>query len=317
MKAHNSTVLVTGGLGYIGGHVVPDLLDRGWRVRILDNYYRSDPSAVARLTGAPGVEIIEGDVRYLNAVERAMRGSEAVVHLAAVCINKSIAEPTESLDVNLMGSQNVFESAVGQGIRRVVFASSASVYGNPETLPMRETSPLHPVTPYCIAKAASEQLLKFYGSRARLSWLALRFFNVYGPGQPTDAYYTSVVLTFLRRLAAGDPPVIDGNGEQSMDFVHVFDVARAVGLALDSTASGEILNVGTGTQTTVAQLARLLIEALGVEATPTFRPREVLVTQREAAIDRISEVLGWAPQMPLDEGLGTVVEHLRSTGALT
>src|SRR4029453_7455522 len=117
----------------------------------------------------------------------------------------------------------------------------------------------------------------------KISWRALAFFNVYGPGQPTDAYYTSVVLTFLRRLAAGEPPVIDGRGEQSMDFVHVSDVARSVGLALDSSATGEALNVGTGEQTTVAQLAEHLIRALGVDTQPVFRPREVLVTQREAS----------------------------------
>jgi UDP-glucose 4-epimerase len=147
--------------------------------------------------------------------------------------------------------------------------------------------------------------------------MALRFFNVYGPGQPTDAYYTSVVLTFLRRLAAGESPVIDGRGEQSMDFVHVTDVARSVGLALDSDASGHVLNVGTGTQTTVAQLADHLIKALGVDVQPVFRPREVLVTQREASIDRIREVLGWEPTVELAEGLASVVEHLKVTGELS
>ncbi len=316
MKSRKSTVLVTGGLGYIGSYVVPDLLNRGWQVRILDNYYRCDPDVAARLEATPGVEIIEGDVRYTAAIERAMADAEAVVHLAAICINKSISEPTESLDVNLLGTQKVLEAAARNSVRRVILASSASVYGNAETMPIRETFPLKPITPYCIAKVASEQLLSFYGARAKISWLALRFFNVYGPGQPTDAYYTSVVLTFLRRLASGEPPVIDGNGEQSMDFVHVADVARAVGLALDSTATGEILNVGTGIQTTVAELAGLLITSLGVDAQPVFRPREVLVTQREAAIDRIHEVLGWQPEVPLPAGLATVVDHLKQTGAL-
>lgn len=316
MRSGNSTVLVTGGLGYIGSYVVPDLLSRGWRVRILDNYYRCDPEVAANLASMPGVEVIEGDVRYSTSIERAVRGAEAVVHLAAVCINKSISDPTESIDVNLTGTQNVLEAAEGRGVRRVVFSSSASVYGNAVVMPMREDSPLNPVTPYCIAKAASEQLLSFYGARAGISWLALRFFNVYGPGQPTDAYYTSVVLTFLRRLATGEPPIIDGNGEQSMDFVHVSDVARAVGLALDSEVSADVLNVGTGIQTSVAELADLLIQALGVDAEPLFRPRPVLVTRREASIERIQEVLSWAPEVPLKEGLATVVEHLRRTGAL-
>jgi UDP-glucose 4-epimerase len=151
-------------------------------------------------------------------------------------------------------------------------------------------------------------MLDFYARRANLSWLALRFFNVYGPGQPTDAYYTSVVVTFLKRLAAGEAPVIDGKGDQSMDFVHVRDVARSVGMALDSRASGEALNVGTGVQTTIADLADLLVRHLGSDVQPIFRPREVLVTQRQAAVERITEVLGWTPQIDVETGITSVVD---------
>jgi len=316
MKKQHSTVLVTGGLGYIGSHVVPDLLSRGWRVRILDNYYRSDRTVAASLKAMEDVEVIEGDVRYANAVEGAMRGVEAVVHLAAVCLNKSISDPTESLDINLLGTQNVLDAAARSSVSRFVYASSASVYGNPTSLPMRETDKPAPLTPYCIAKLAGEYLLDFHGQTSKMSWLALRFFNVYGPGQQTDAYYTSVVLTFLRRLAAGEAPVIDGRGEQSMDFVHVTDVARAVGMALDSPATGEVLNVGTGTQTTIAELADQLTRILGSDAKPVFRPREVLVTQREASIERIREVLGWEPIVELPEGLASVVDYLKKSGEL-
>jgi len=316
MKTHESTVLVTGGLGFIGAHVVQDLLARGWRVRILDNYYRCDRAVAASIRQLEGVDFIEGDVRYANVVDHAMHGVEAVVHLAAVCINKSISDPTESLDINLLGTQNVLDAAARGSVRRIIYASSASVYGNPTSLPMRETDPLSPLTPYCIAKLAGEHLLAFYAQRSKISWLALRFFNVYGPAQPTDAYYTSVVVTFLRRLAAGEPPVIDGGGDQSMDFVHVADVARSVGLALDSSATGEALNIGTGQQTTVAELADQLIRALGSDVRPLFRPREVLVTQREASIERTRELLGWEPLVGLTEGLASVVEHLKISGEL-
>jgi len=316
MKKQQSTVLVTGGLGYIGSHVVPELLDRGWRVRIFDNNYRSDPTVAATLKAMENVDVIEGDVRYANAVDSAMLGVEAVVHLAAVCLNKSISDPTESLDVNLLGTQNVLDAAARSSVSRFIYASSASVYGNPTSLPMTETDKPAPLTPYCIAKLAGEQLLDFHGQTSKMTWLALRFFNVYGPGQQTDAYYTSVVLTFLRRLAAGDPPVIDGRGEQSMDFVHVTDVARSVGMALDSTATGQVLNVGTGTQTSIAELADELTRILGSDAKPVFRPREVLVTQREASTERIREVLGWEPTVPLQEGLASVVDYLKKSGEL-
>lgn len=310
-------MLVTGGLGYIGSHVVPDLVDRGWRVRVLDNRYRCDPDAAEAVAALPGVDVVEGDIRYANAVDSAMRGTEAVVHLAAVCLNKSISHATESLDVNLLGTQNVLDAALAGGVRRFVYASSASVYGNPTALPMREDAATSPLTPYCIAKLAGEHLLAFHAARSNLSWLALRFFNVYGPGQQTDAYYTSVVLTFLRRLAAGRAPVIDGHGEQSMDFVHVDDVACAVGLALDSSATGEVLNVGTGTATSIGELAELLIRAVGAEVEPQFRPREVIVTRRQASTERVHEVLGWRPQVGLEAGLESVVQHLKTAGELS
>ncbi|HCT77241.1 MAG TPA: UDP-glucose 4-epimerase [Micromonosporaceae bacterium] len=316
MKTKRSTVLVTGGLGYIGSHVVPELLSRGWKVRVFDNYYRCDRAVATSIATLDGVEVIEGDVRYANTVESAMTGVEAVVHLAAVCINKSISDPTESLDVNLLGTQNVYDAAARASVQRIVYASSASIYGNPTSLPMRESDKPAPITPYCTAKLAGEHLLSFYAQRTKMSWLALRFFNVYGPGQPTDAYYTSVILTFLRRLAMGEAPIIDGRGEQSMDFVHVTDVARSVGLALDSSATGEALNVGTGQQTTVKELAEHLIKAVGSDVQPVFKPREVLVTQREASTERIHELLGWEPTIGLAEGLTSVVDHLKNSGEL-
>lgn len=315
MRSRDSVALVTGGLGYIGSYAVRDLVERGWRVRILDNRYRSDPRTAQELAEIPGVDVIEGDVRYAHMVESAVRGAEAVVHLAAVCMNKSIADPTESLDVNLMGTQNILDAAARAGVRRIVYASSASVYGDPKSLPMRESDALAPITPYCIAKLAGEQMLSFYAQRSGMSWLALRFFNVYGPGQPVDAYYTSVVLTFLNRIARGEAPVIDGRGEQSMDFVHVEDVASAIGMALDSRATGEALNVGTGTQTSIAQLADILLRAMGSDEQPVFRPREVLVTQREASIERIAEVLGWYPKVDVQTGIGSLIDWHKAGGS--
>ena len=306
------TVLVTGGAGFIGSHLTPQLLQRGWRVRIFDNFYRTDQRQIAALAGDDRVEIVEGDVRYRALVDRAMRGADRVVHLAALAINKSVAAPTESFDVNLMGTQHVAESACDAGVRRFVFASSASVYGDPKKLPMSESDGEEPRTPYCISKLAGEHLLRFLEESRGLSWMALRFFNVYGPGQRTDAYYTSVVLTFLRRIANGDAPVIDGDGEQSMDFVHVDDIARALVLALESDVSGSVLNVGTGESTSIRDLARLLIRHMGVDVEPVFHPRAVLVSRRAADITRIREVLGWEPTIDVETGLRTVVDAFKA-----
>ena len=308
-------VLITGGAGFIGSHVARRLLDRGRRVRIFDNFYRPDVDRLAELRSHPRLEVVEGDVRYRALVDPAMRGADRVVHLAALAINKSVAAPTESFDVNLMGTQHVVESACAAGVPRIVFASSASVYGNPKRLPMAEIDPPDPQTPYCISKLAGEHLLGFYAKSNPLSWLALRFFNVYGPGQRTDAYYTSVVLTFLRRIANGDAPIIDGDGEQSMDFVHVDDIAASVVAALDSDATGEVLNVGTGVSTTIRDLARILIRHMGADVEPVFRPREVLVDRRAADISKIERLLGWRPAIAVDEGLREVVDAFKAEAA--
>jgi UDP-glucose 4-epimerase len=306
-----STVLITGGAGFIGSRVVPLLLERGHRVRILDNMSRGDRDRVEEWVATGRVELVEQDVRYGGAVHRATAGCDEVVHLAAVSINKSEADPFESVDINIVGSNNVFKAAADHGVRRVVFASSASVYGDPETLPMSEDGPLRPLTPYCIAKHTGEQLLDYYARRSELTWIALRFFNVYGPGQKTSAYYTSVINHFVRRLRDGEPPIIDGRGEQSMDFVHVDDIARAVVLALDVEPARANLpiNIGTGVDTSVAELARVLIAAVGADVEPQFRPRDVLVSRRMADISRALDVLGWKPTIDLATGMQDVVDH--------
>ena len=309
-------ILVTGGAGFIGTVLTRQLLDRGWGVRIFDNFSRPDRARLDALCGHDRLDVVQGDVRDRCSVDRAMAGVDLVAHLAAQCLNKSLADPCESFDVNLMGSHHVFESAAENGVQRVVFASSASVYGEAKRLPVQEDDELDPRTPYCIAKAAAEKTLRFHGERTGMGWLALRFFNVYGPGQPTDAYYTSVVLTFLRRIARGEPVAIDGDGSQTMDFVHVDDVTRAVVLALESRESGRALNVGSGTQTSIADLARVLLDYMGVETAPSFRPRDVLVKHRQADVRLIERVLGWRPELDLEEGLTTIVDDLKADGRI-
>lgn len=305
--SQKKTVFFTGGAGFIGMHVVPLLVERGYQVRIFDNMFRGDRDKVAELTATGAVELIDQDVRYGGAVHRAMRGCDHVIHFAAVSINKSEADPYESIDINMVGNHNVFAAAADHGVRRLVFASSASVYGEPKKLPMHEDDELHPLTPYCISKRAGEDLLGFYQRRSGLSWIALRFFNVYGPGQKTTAYYTSVINHFVNRLRNGQPPIIDGKGEQSMDFVHVHDIARAVVGALECERDNLPINVGTGVDTSVAALADILIRAVDVDVTPQFNPRDVLVSRRAADITRAAEVLGWEPKITVEQGMTDLV----------
>jgi UDP-glucose 4-epimerase len=304
----DKTVFFTGGAGFIASHTIPLLLERGYRVRIFDNMSRGDRARVAGWTATGRVELVEKDVRYGGAVREAIRGCTHVIHFATVSINKSIADPHESIDINMIGNHNVFAAAADEGVRRLVFASSASVYGEPERLPMHEDDTLRPLTPYCISKRAGEDLLGFYQRRQGLSWLALRFFNVYGPGQKIEAYYTSVINHFIQRLRAGEPPVIDGEGAQSMDFVHVTDLARSVVLALESDRDNVPVNIGTGIDTSIATLARILIDAVGVDVEPVFRPRDVLVSRRAADIGRAREVLGWQPTITVEQGMAELVK---------
>lgn len=303
------TVLFTGGAGFIGMHVLPMLLERGYRVRLFDSMtHRGNRDLVEALIGED-VELVEQDVRYGGAVQRAVRGCDSVIHFATVSINKSIADPDESVDINMVGNHNVLAAAADAGVRRFVLASSASVYGDPPSLPMAEDGPLHPLTPYCIGKLTGEHLCGFYERQKGLSWIALRFFNVYGPGQRPSAYYTSVINHFVQRVVAGEAPVIDGRGEQSMDFVHVHDVARAVVAALDCERSNMAINVGTGIQTTVAQLARILIDAVGADVEPIFNDRDVLVSRRAADIRRAAEVLDWEPTIRVEDGMTDLVKE--------
>ena len=311
MSTSEETVFVTGGAGFIGLHAVPMLLERGYRVRIFDNMFRGDRAAVEQLQADhPGrVELIDQDVRYGGAVHAAMKGCSKVVHMAAVSINKSQADPHESMSINTIGAHNVFAAAADHGVKRVVFCSSASVYGDPKKLPMHEDDELSPLTPYCISKRTGEDLLGYYQRRSGLSWIALRFFNVYGPGQKTTAYYTSVINHFVNRLKAGEPPIIDGKGEQSMDFIHVHDIARSVVLALDCEQDNVPVNIGTGIDTSIADLARILIKAVGADVEPIFSPRDVLVSRRAADVTRAKEVLGFEYTIPVEDGMTDLIRQ--------
>jgi UDP-glucose 4-epimerase len=305
----DKSVFITGGAGFIGLHVVEQLLEQDWTIRIFDSMVRGDRDRAETLAKSGRVDVVDRDVRNGAAVHAAMRGSSHVIHLAADSINKSVADPFSSVDVNMVGSNNVFASAADLGVKRLVFASSASVYGDPESLPMHEDDRLNPLTPYCIGKRTGEDLLGYYQRKYGLSWIALRFFNVYGEGQKMTAYYTSVINHFVERLRRGEPPVIDGDGQQSMDFIHVRDIARAVVLSLTAAKSGVPINIGTGIDTTVAQLADILIEGVGSDVRPQFNPREVLVSRRAADVSRAKDILGFEASISVRDGMTALVRN--------
>ena len=303
----NKSILVTGGAGFIGSHLVEELVKMGSKVKVLDVLSRGKLDYIQPLIDKNKVEYIDGDIRYKDAVDKAMNDVDYVFHEAATNINRSLVYPEESFDVNFKGSQVVFKSALDHNVKKVIFASSASVYGQPKILPISENNELDPITPYCVSKLASEYLLKFY-SRFGLKFIVLRYFNVYGVRQHTDAYYTSVIIMFLKRLLNNESPIILGNGEQSMDFINVKDVVRANIKCLSSGVNNEVFNVGTGKSTTIKELANMLVEIMDSNVKPIFEPREVLVTERRADIKKAKQLLRFEAKIKIESGLKEIAE---------
>lgn len=301
--------LVTGGAGFIGSHLVEALVQKGCKVRVLDSLVKGKLPSIKYLIDQGKVEFYEGDIRNKDAVDEAMKGVEYVFHTAGIHIDKSVKSPDDCIANNIQGSYNVFKSALDHGVKRVIFSSSSSIYGDPLKLPMSETDHPIPVEPYGASKLFCEHMLQHLAKKG-LKYHALRYFNVYGERQAAHAYYTTVVIHFIKRIMNNEAPIIDGKGDQSMDFTHVSDVVQANILSMESEAVNQIFNVGTGKSTSVAQLADLIIKALGKEVKPVFREREVFVTRRQADISKAEKLLGFKAKVAVEEGIAEVAREI-------
>jgi UDP-glucose 4-epimerase len=302
-RLRDRSVLVTGGAGFIGGHLVDALVDDN-DVRVLDNGRTGDLASVP-----DGAEVIEGDVRDPEAVDRATEGVDVVFHEAAVIsVAESVEKPVESNDVNLSGTLAVLDAARREDAR-FVFASSAAVYGRPEQVPVAEDDSTDPLSPYGLQKLAADQYARMYADLYGLEVVPLRYFNVYGPGQ-TGGDYAGVITAFLNRLREGKPPVVHGDGTQTRDFVHVSDIVRANLLAATTDATGEAYNVATGEAVTIRELAELLVDVTGVDVEPEHGPeRDGDIDESLADISKARDRLGYEPETSLRAGLTDLVER--------
>ena len=304
-------VLVTGGAGFIGSNIVRALLARGDDVRVLDNFSTGSRTNLAGLERE--VDLVEGDLRSYERVHAAVRGTEVVFHEGALpSVPRSVQDPLTTTAVNVEGTLNVLLAARDEGVRRIVNASSSSVYGNAGELPKVESQAPDPISPYAVAKLAAERFCTSFSRVYAMEIVSLRYFNVFGPRQDPASQYAAVVPRFIRAIAAGEAVTIYGDGEQSRDFTYVDNVVGANLLAADAAdAHGEILNVATGGSITVNALADAIGTLLGRPVEKMFEStREADVRASWADLGEARRVLGYEPQIEFEEGLRRTAHHL-------
>ncbi|MEW6094025.1 MAG: SDR family oxidoreductase [Chloroflexota bacterium] len=305
-------VLVTGGAGFIGSHLVEELLQRGDSVRVLDNFSTGRRENLESFQGDLG--IIEADLRDAEQVKQAVKGVDLVFHLAAfISVPESMQDPETCFSVNVGGTVGLLEASRRAGVRKVVLASSTAVYGDTDVFPTTEDTPLHPLSPYAVSKQVNELYTRLYSRTFGLPVIALRFFNVYGPRQRPDSDYAAAIPIFVNRLVSGQPIDIYGDGKQSRDFVYVKDVVRANLLAAESEAAGEAYNVCSGKETTLLDLLEELSEVSPCQPEVRFEaPRPGDIYRSVGSPVKAEQSFGFRAQISLADGLAQTVEWMKN-----
>ena len=315
LNLRNARALVTGGAGLIGSHIVDRLvLEHAADIVVLDNFTRGRRENLAAAAGRGRVTIVEGDIRDRALVHRIMKGIDVVFHQAAIRITQCAVEPALALDVLVNGTYTVIDAAIAAGVRKVVAASSASVYGLADRFPTDEQHhPYNNRTLYGAAKAFNEGLLRALHEQNGLEYVALRYFNVYGPRMDTHGAYTEVFIRWMENIAAGQPPVIFGDGLQTMDFINVEDVARANILAARAPVTDAVYNVATGTEVSLIECAQLLLRAMGSSLEVEHAPARAVnpVPRRVASTWRAEQEIGFQAVVPFEQGLQNLVTWWR------
>jgi UDP-glucose 4-epimerase len=312
MSLNNRRVLITGGAGLIGSHIADRLVAEGVRkIVVIDNFTRGRRRNLEPAMAAGNVKIVEGDIRNIQLLREAMEGVDIVFHEAAVRITQCAEDPRLAHEVLATGTFNVLEAAVDAKVQRVVAASSASIYGQAEAFPTPETHHgYHNRTIYGAIKSYGEGLLRSFHEMYGLDYVALRYFNVYGPRMDAFGVYTEVMIRWMERLSKGKSCLILGDCNQTMDFVFVDDVARANILAAKSSVTDDVLNIASGTETSLGQLAETLGCVMGVDRAPEYGPSRKVnpVSKRLADVSKANRLLDFRTQVSLEDGLRQLVE---------
>ncbi|PCJ63559.1 MAG: LPS biosynthesis protein WbpP [Candidatus Hydrogenedentota bacterium] len=307
-----SVFLVTGGAGFIGSNLIRALLERGDTVRVLDNFYTGFSKNIDPVSKE--VEFFEGSICDEELLKRAMDGVDYCLHQAAIgSVPRSIDNPLPTNKVNSEGSMKVFLAARDAGVKRVVFASSSSVFGNNDTYPTMDEMPLNPVSPYAVSKAAMESYARVFSSLYDIDLVGLRYFNVFGPFQNPDSEYSAVIPLFIKRLLKGEQPVINGDGLQSRDFSFVDNVVSANLLACEPEEPiAGMVNVACGKTTSVLELATIICEIMGIKPDFSFREsRQGDIQKSLASIAKAKDIFGYEPLIHVREGLERTVDWYR------
>jgi UDP-glucose 4-epimerase len=310
MNLQDQRIMLVGGAGLVGSHIVDHLVNEPVReIVVYDNFVRGTRANLAAAAASPKVRIVDASITDCARLNREVAGIDSVFLLASLWLGECVNDPRRAWEVNTLGTWNVVEACRRAGVKRIVYSSSASVYGNALVTPMTEEHPFNNRTTYGATKIANEQMLRAMYEQHKLPYIGLRYMNIYGPRMDYEGTYVSVIMKVLDRIFAGEPPVIFGDGSQVYDFIHVEDVARANILGMQADCADECFNIGTGVGTSINELVTLLLELTGSSLTAEYRRQEQsFVTHRIGSTEKAERLLGFKAAIPLRQGLQSVVD---------
>lgn len=302
--------MLIGGAGLVGSHIVDELLQEPVKeIIVFDNFVRGKRESLAEALKSPKVRLIEGSMTDRNTLHRSMDGVDGVFLLASLWLGECVNDPRSAWETNVMGTWNVVEACKELGVKRIVYSSSASVYGNALVTPMTEEHPFNNRTTYGATKIANEQMFRAMYEQHKLPYVGYRYMNIYGERMDYQGTYVSVIMKAMDNILAGKPPIIFGDGSQMYDFIYVRDVAKANVLGMKADCEDEFFNIGIGVGTTINELVDILLELMGSDLKPEYKPQaQSFVTHRIGSTEKAEKMIGFKAQTPLLDGLRRVVE---------